>query len=81
MYALRKPHNMREVKEFNYQVYVLLAAYPAETHIDQAMLRVKLIRYERIISDNRIIKICGFKKTVQTRKAEAGFNRSGLICF
>jgi len=60
---------------------VFLAAYGAEMSVCQASLRVKLIRYERIISDNRIIKICGFKKTVQTRKAEAGFNRSGLICF
>lgn len=56
MYDSRKPHNMREVKEFNYQICVLLAAHPVETHIDQAMLRVKLIRYERKISEIRTIK-------------------------
>ena len=49
---------------------------------NQARLRVKLIRYERKISDNRIIKIMhGLKKTVQTRKAEAAFNHFGPMCF
>ena len=49
---------------------------------NQTRLRVKLIRYERKISDSRTIKKYTVSKiTVKTRKAEAAFNRFGPICF